>query len=99
MALELSGVRATHEDRPPYEVITMGRMGVDLYPLETNVALEDVDRFGRFLGGTAANVAVAAARHGRKTAVISRTGDDPFGRFLHRELRRLGVDDAFAPWR
>lgn len=74
----------------------MGRMGVDLYPLETNVALEDVDRFGRFLGGTAANVAVAAARHGRKTAVISRTGDDPFGRFLHRELRRLGVDDAFV---
>lgn len=80
----------------PYDVLTMGRMGVDLYPLEPNVALEDVERFGRFLGGTAANVAVAAARHGRRSAIVSRTGDDPFGRFVHRALRELGVDDVFV---
>ena len=45
-------------------------------------------RFGKFLGGSATNVAVAAARHGRKSAVISRTGNDPFGVFIHRTLRR-----------
>ncbi|HET9072030.1 MAG TPA: 5-dehydro-2-deoxygluconokinase [Acidimicrobiales bacterium] len=80
----------------PFEVLTIGRMGVDLYPLETDVALEDVATFGRFLGGTATNVAVAAARHGRRSAVISRTGEDPFGRFVHRALRELGVDDRFV---
>jgi 5-dehydro-2-deoxygluconokinase len=74
----------------------MGRVGVDLYPLEIGVALEDVTTFGRFLGGSATNVAVAAARHGRRSAVITRTGDDPFGRFVRTALGQLGVDDAFV---
>ena len=79
-----------------FDVVTMGRVGVDLYPLEVGVHLEDVTRFGRFLGGSATNVAVAAARHGRRSAVITRTGDDPFGRFVHAALRDLGVDDRFV---
>ncbi|MEU0219795.1 PfkB family carbohydrate kinase, partial [Streptomyces sp. NPDC006265] len=66
-----------------FDVITMGRIGVDLYPLQTGVPLERVETFGKFLGGSAANVAVAAARLGRRTAVITRTGDDPFGTYLH----------------
>ena len=79
-----------------YDVLTIGRVGVDLYPLQAGVALEDVTSFGRFLGGSATNVAVAAARHGRRSAVITRTGDDPFGRFVHAALADLGVDDAFV---
>ena len=74
----------------------MGRLGVDLYPLESGVALGDVTRFGRFLGGSAANVAVASARHGRRTALISRTGADEFGRYLREELERLGVSSRFV---
>ncbi|WP_091702635.1 5-dehydro-2-deoxygluconokinase [Microbacterium sp. cf046] len=70
----------------------MGRLGVDLYPLQSGLGLEDVRTFGKFLGGSAANVSVAAARHGRRTALISRVGDDPFGRYLLQELERLGVD-------
>ena len=79
-----------------YDVITMGRVGVDIYPLQVGVHLEDVQTFGKFLGGSATNVAVAAARHGRRSAVITRTGADPFGRFVHSALRNLGVDDAFV---
>lgn len=79
-----------------YDLLTIGRVGVDLYPLEAGVALEDVTAFGRFLGGSATNVAVAAARHGRRSAVITRTGEDPFGRFVHRALTELGVDDVFV---
>jgi len=79
-----------------YDVLTIGRVGVDLYPLRVGVPLEEVETFGRFLGGSATNVAVAAARHGRRTAVITRTGDDPFGRFVHAALRDLGVDAAFV---
>jgi 5-dehydro-2-deoxygluconokinase len=80
----------------PFEVLTMGRIGVDIYPLQTGVGLEDVETFGKYLGGSASNVAVAAARYGHRTAVITRTGDDPFGRFLHRALRGYGVDDRFV---
>ncbi|MFF5965249.1 5-dehydro-2-deoxygluconokinase [Streptomyces collinus] len=79
-----------------FDVITMGRIGVDLYPLQTGVPLEKVETFGKFLGGSAANVAVAAARLGRRTAVITRTGDDPFGTYLHEELKGFGVDDRWV---
>ena len=79
-----------------YDVITMGRVGVDVYPLQIGVGLDEVTSFGKFLGGSATNVAVAAARHGRRSAVITRTGEDPFGRFVHTALRELGVDDAFV---
>jgi len=79
-----------------YDLITMGRIGVDLYPLQTGVPLPQVTTFGKFLGGSATNVAVAAARLGRRTAVITRTGDDPFGTYLHEALRGFGVDDRWV---
>jgi 5-dehydro-2-deoxygluconokinase len=78
------------------DVLTIGRVGIDLYPLQDGLGLEDVETFGKYLGGSATNVAIAAARHGLDSAVITRTGDDPFGRFVHRELTRLGVDDRFV---
>lgn len=80
----------------PYDLIAMGRIGVDLYPLQSGVELARVDSFGKFLGGSPANVAVAAARLGSRTALVSRTGADPFGTYLHRELRAFGVDDRWV---
>jgi 5-dehydro-2-deoxygluconokinase len=43
-----------------FDVITMGRVGVDLHPLQVGVGLAEVSTFGRFLGGRASNVAAAA---------------------------------------
>ncbi len=79
-----------------HDVLCIGRVGVDLYPQQIGVGLEDVETFAKYLGGSAANVAVAAARHGHAVGLISRTGDDPFGKFVHRALRDLGVDDRFV---
>lgn len=79
-----------------FDVVAIGRLGVDLYPLQTGVDLEDVESFGKFLGGTAGNVAVAAALHDRRVALVSHTGDDAFGRYLIRELERLGVDPRYV---
>ncbi|BDZ40366.1 5-dehydro-2-deoxygluconokinase [Microbacterium suwonense] len=78
------------------EVLVMGRLGVDLYPLQSGVGLEQVDTFGKYLGGTAGNVAVATARYGHDVELVSRVGDDPFGRYLRAELRRLGVGDRLV---
>jgi Sugar kinases, ribokinase family len=83
-------------DAAAFEVLTIGRVGVDLYPLQSGTHLQDVETFGKFLGGSPTNVAVAAARHGRRAAVITRTGQDPFGIFIHQALRDLGVDDRFV---
>ncbi len=79
---------------PTPEVLTMGRAGVDIYPLQIGVGLEEVQTFGKYLGGTTANVAVAAARLGRRVAIITGVGDDPFGRYVRIALRELGVDDS-----
>ncbi|MFJ5700184.1 5-dehydro-2-deoxygluconokinase [Arthrobacter sp. NPDC093139] len=79
-----------------HELLTIGRISVDIYPNDIGVDLEDVTSFGKYLGGSPSNVAVAAARHGRRTAVITRTGDDAFGNYLHRELRKFHVDDSFV---
>ncbi|MDT5104293.1 MAG: 5-dehydro-2-deoxygluconokinase [Mycobacterium sp.] len=83
-------------DSQPYDALVIGRSGVDLYPLQTGVGLEHVESFGRFLGGSAANVAVAAARLGNRSALISGVGDDPFGRFVRAELANLGVDNTYV---
>ena len=81
---------------PDVEVVSIGRSGVDIYPLQTGVGLEDVGTFGKFLGGSPTNVAVAAARLGHSAAVLTGVGDDSFGRFVRREMVRLGVTDDFV---
>lgn len=80
----------------PHDVLAIGRCGVDIYPLQVGVGLEDVETFGKFLGGSAANVAVAAARLGNSSALISGVGADPFGKFVGAELTRLGVDNRYV---
>ena len=79
-----------------FDVITMGRISVDVYPLQVGVSLREVESFGKYLGGSPTNVAVAAAQYGRESAVITRTGEDPFGEFLHDALRGFGVDDRYV---
>jgi 5-dehydro-2-deoxygluconokinase len=79
-----------------YDLITIGRVGVDLYPEQIGVPLADVRTFAKSLGGSATNVAVAAARLGARAAVITKVGDDPFGPYVRGALRGFGVDDAFV---
>jgi 5-dehydro-2-deoxygluconokinase len=79
-----------------YDLITMGRVGVDLYPEQSGVGLEDVTSFAKSLGGSPTNVAVACARLGNRAAVITKVGDDPFGRYIRRALEGFGVDASFV---
>jgi 5-dehydro-2-deoxygluconokinase len=83
-------------ERGMYDVITMGRISVDVYPQQVGVSLREVTSFGKFLGGSSTNVAVAAARYGRHVATITRTGRDPFGEYLHDALKGFGVDDRYV---
>ena len=78
-----------------YDLVAMGRTGVDIYPLQHGVGLEYVKTFEKFLGGSATNVAVAAARYGHSAALVTRTGRDAFGHFVRAEAARLGVDPVF----
>ncbi|SDB96259.1 5-dehydro-2-deoxygluconokinase [Sanguibacter gelidistatuariae] len=83
-----------HPSGDAFDVVTIGRSSVDIYPLQTGVGIEDVETFGKFLGGSPTNVAVAASRLGSRARVVTAVGADPFGSFVRRELTRLGVDVA-----
>ena len=78
------------------ELITIGRVGVDLYPEQIGVPLAQVRTFAKSLGGSPTNVAVAAARLGHRTAVITKVGDDGFGTYVREALQGFGVDTAYV---
>ena len=79
-----------------FEVLTLGRVSVDLYPSEIGLPLSQVSSFHKFLGGSPTNMAVAAARSGHASAVITRVGDDGFADFVRSALRGFGVDDRYV---
>ena len=78
------------------EVLTVGRVSVDLYPEQIGVPLAEVRTFRKTLGGSPTNVAVAAARLGRRAAVVTKVGDDPFGEYVRAACRQFGVDASFV---
>jgi 5-dehydro-2-deoxygluconokinase len=78
------------------EVLTVGRVSVDLYPEQTGVPLPEVRTFRKMLGGSPTNVAVAAARLGRRAAVVTKVGDDPFGTYVRQALGEFGVDASLV---
>ena len=79
-------------ERTAYDLVAIGRTGVDIYPLQHGVGLEDVSTFQKFLGGSATNVAVAAARHGHRVSLVTKVGPDALGRYVRTEAERLGID-------
>jgi 5-dehydro-2-deoxygluconokinase len=78
------------------DVVTLGRVSVDLYPEQIGVPLADVRTFRKLLGGSPTNVAVAAARLGRRAAVVTKVGADGFGDYVRLALERFGVDTSFV---
>lgn len=77
---------------PSHEVLTIGRVSVDLYPEQIGVPLARVRTFAKSLGGSPTNVAVGAARLGRRSAVITKVGADGFGDYVREALAGFGVD-------
>ncbi|MFQ5557695.1 MAG: 5-dehydro-2-deoxygluconokinase, partial [Acidimicrobiales bacterium] len=74
------------------EVLTIGRVSVDLYPEQSGVPLAEVASFAKSVGGSPTNVAIAATRLGRRAAVVTVVGDDGFGDYIRSELaREFGV--------
>jgi 5-dehydro-2-deoxygluconokinase len=79
------------------ELVTVGRVSVDLYAREQGVGFSQVETFAKSVGGSPTNVAVAAARLGRRAAVVTAVGDDPFGEYVRSALaERFGVDTRFV---
>jgi 5-dehydro-2-deoxygluconokinase len=79
-----------------FDLISVGRVGVDLYPEQSGVSLAEVQTFRKSLGGSPVNVAVAAARLGARVAAITKVGDDPFGPYVRSAMESFGVDTRWV---
>src|SRR3954463_11612680 len=77
------------------ELITVGRICVDLYANEAGASFVDPQTFTKSIGGTATNVAIGAARLGHRAAVFTKVGDDPFGQYVRHKLELFGVDTRY----
>lgn len=78
------------------DLITIGRASVDLYGDQVGGRLEDMASFSKYIGGSPTNIAAGASRLGLRTALITRVGDEHFGRFVREQLEREGVDTSFV---
>ena len=79
------------------QLLTVGRVSVDLFAQQLNASVTDVTTFQKSIGGTSTNVAVAAARLGVRAATFTKVGDDQFGRYVRHALEHtFGVDSRFV---
>ena len=81
---------------PAPEVISVGRVSVDLYAAEVGVGFDGQQTFTKSVGGSPTNVAVAAARLGRRAALVTKVGDDGFGQYVLNRLGGWGVLTDFV---
>lgn len=81
---------------PAHDLLTIGRVSVDLYPRQSGVGFEADQTFVKSIGGSPTNVAVAAARLGLRVAAVTGVGDDGFGRFVLARLTGHGVDTGYV---
>ncbi len=72
------------------DITTIGEILIDL--TQSGRTEQGIPRFDANPGGAPANLAVAAARLGARTAFIGRVGNDSFGDYLKRCLAENGVD-------
>lgn len=79
------------------DVLTVGRVSVDLFAEQLDASMTDVTTFRKSIGGTSTNVAVAASRLGHRAATFTRVGDDQFGQYVRAALTdTFGVDSRFV---
>jgi len=73
------------------DILAIGETLIDFISTEMTDGLRHADTFRRHQGGSPANIAVNAARLGKRAAIISKIGAGAFGAFLADALRTDGV--------
>ncbi len=80
-----------------YDLITMGRSGLDLYSNDVGAPFVEIKSFAAYVGGSPTNIAVGARRLGLKVALLTAVGVDPVGDFILNFLQEEGVDTQYIP--
>jgi 5-dehydro-2-deoxygluconokinase len=76
----------------PIDMALLGRITIDLNPVDSNKPLAESATFIKYVGGSPANIAVGLSRLGKKCGFFGRVSDDQFGDFAVDFFKREGVD-------
>ena len=74
------------------DMILLGRVAVDLNPVDYYCPLSESTTFKRYLGGSPANIAVGLSRLGKKCGFFARVSDDELGTFVTNFFKNEGID-------
>ncbi|MCH5190622.1 MAG: 5-dehydro-2-deoxygluconokinase [Oscillospiraceae bacterium] len=77
-----------------FDLILLGRVAVDLNPVDYYCPLNESTTFKRYLGGSPANIAVGLARLGKKVGFFARVSDDQLGKFVTDYFENEGIDTS-----
>jgi len=75
------------------DVVTLGETMV-LFSTPDQLSLEYAHTVVKQIAGAESNVAIALSRLGVQAGWISKLGEDPFGRYIHKFIRGEGVDTS-----
>jgi 5-dehydro-2-deoxygluconokinase len=78
------------------DLITVGRISVDLFAEQINTSFSQPQTFHKSIGGSPTNVAVAAAKLGHNSAIVTKVGEDPLGEYVVNKLRSFQVNTDFV---
>ena len=78
------------------DVLSVGRISVDLYAQEPNVGFDAQQSFYKSVGGSPTNVAVAVAQLGHSVLLATKVGEDAFGQYVTSRLEGWGVDTTYV---
>ncbi len=76
------------------DLVLLGRVAVDLNPVDYFKPLEECTTFKKYLGGSPANIAVGVSRHGLKAGFFGRVSADQLGDFVVRYFEKEGIDTS-----
>lgn len=73
------------------DLITVGRVSMDLFSEQIGAAFEDIESFSTSVGGSPTNIAIGTSRLGLRSALLTAVGDDEVGKFVRNYLAKEGV--------
>ncbi len=82
------------DNNKEFDLILLGRVAVDLNPVDYYCPLNESTTFKRYLGGSPANIAVGLARLGKKCGFFARVSDDQLGTFVTDYFDNEGIDTS-----
>ncbi|PAD34705.1 sugar kinase [Terribacillus saccharophilus] len=78
-------------------ILTIGEP-MALFVAEQEGLLDDAERFSRFIAGAEVNFSIGMSRLGHQVTYVTQLGLDPFGRNIHKFLRKNKIDTTYVSY-